>query len=583
MENIELYNLILSATKSLNQEVLNSCSNHLMLTGVVPEKYRNRLKKINAITGNVFDILLSDNYEYMEEDNIIKIHVEEEEFVCLKDQIEFFNQGLENTAPALPSENLAAMTAVLAEENGEAPQKDSSVMEAAVSMDANTPIEEAGEDDIQSDASILDDDALLMKAGITGAGFFFDNENPNSVSEEAGSEDMEEELLADIFDIDVEPEASEETPISADTKAPMESVSMETSLPAEEKTFFNTALQADTAALDSGEEKSEGGASFMDFNAFMQSSKLPHPDKNDSFAEDVLADDIPVDDVFVAQTNDTAKNAQEKDADMPMEVYTEQPVNSGMQNFTDLLAKASVFPEENNIPEDTGFAGTGLNLNEKVLARYTKKKDEFVFISYKIRVMTPGLGNMKDMSVMIAPLAIPEGACPSAPIITSIVCDGRISTKSSYEMEENGKNMLVIRVNNEYEFLVRGFFSSSGTFGGFVATTGKSVERGDKIEVLEERFYGKADIHTPPAFTMHYNEAYDPAQAYIFPLINDKKDNFIFFEKTAEFTEYMYDTEDSLGLQKIMITDNGVLKEVVCQWEGDEAVIKVLEVQHEEF
>lgn len=583
MENIELYNLILSATKSLNQEVLNSCSNHLMLTGVVPEKYRNRLKKINAITGNVFDILLSDNYEYMEEDNIIKIHVEEEEFVCLKDQIEFFNQGLENTAPALPSENLAAMTAVLAEENGEAPQKDSSVMEAAVSMDANTPIEEAGEDDIQSDASILDDDALLMKAGITGAGFFFDNENPNSVSEEAGSEDMEEELLADIFDIDVEPEASEETPISADTKAPMESVSMETSLPAEEKTFFNTALQADTAALDSGEEKSEGGASFMDFNAFMQSSKLPHPDKNDSFAEDVLADDIPVDDVFVAQTNDTAKNAQEKDADMPMEVYTEQPVNSGMQNFTDLLAKASVLPEENNIPEDTGFAGTGLNLNEKVLARYTKKKDEFVFISYKIRVMTPGLGNMKDMSVMIAPLAIPEGACPSAPIITSIVCDGRISTKSSYEMEENGKNMLVIRVNNEYEFLVRGFFSSSGTFGGFVATTGKSVERGDKIEVLEERFYGKADIHTPPAFTMHYNEAYDPAQAYIFPLINDKKDNFIFFEKTAEFTEYMYDTEDSLGLQKIMITDNGVLKEVVCQWEGDEAVIKVLEVQHEEF
>lgn len=452
MENIELYNLILSASKSLNQELLNSCSNHLMLTGTVPEKYQTQLKKINAITGIVFDILLSNDYEYTQEDNIIKIYVEENEFVCLKDQIEFFGQDASSVSFA------------------------------------------------QEELPITDDAP------------------------------EEEELI--LF------------PIDTDSDLPADDARA-VSYPAE-----------DTAAEETA----------MDLNTFMQLSK-----------KNALGEENNPQDIMDAHMETPAGQSME---------------NPGMQDFINWLmeTEAPLDVEESTPQNDAGFlvskpdvSGAGLNLNEKVLARYTKKKDEFVFISYKIRVMTPGLGNMKEMSVMIAPLAIPEGACPSAPIITSIVCDGRISTKSSYEMEENGKNMLVIRVNNEYEFLVRGFFSSSCTFGGFVATTGKSVERGDKIEVLEEKFYGKADTGTFPAFTINYNEAYDPAQAYILPLINDKKDNFIFFEKTAEFTEYMYYTEDSLGLQKIMITDNGVRKEVVCRWEGDEAVIKFLEVQYEEF
>lgn len=474
MENIELYNLILSASKSLNQELLNSCSNHLMLTGTVPEKYQTQLKKINAITGTVFDILLSNDYEYTQEDNIIKIYVEENEFVCLKDQIEFFGQDAD-------SKNISAVRT----EVGLLPLSQNPMAEASFAQEELPVTDDAPE---------------------------------------------EEELI--LF------------PIDTDSDLPADDARA-VSYPAE-----------DTAAEETA----------MDFNTFMQLSK-----------KNALGEENNPQDIMDAHMETPARQSME---------------NPGMQDFINLLmdTEAPLDVEESTPQNDAGFlvskpdvSGAGLNLNEKVLARYTKKKDEFVFISYKIRVMTPGLGNMKEMSVMIAPLAIPEGACPSAPIITSIVCDGRISTKSSYEMEENGKNMLVIRVNNEYEFLVRGFFSSSCTFGGFVATTGKSVERGDKIEVLEEKFYGKADTGTSPAFTINYNEAYDPAQAYILPLINDKKDNFIFFEKTAEFTEYMYYTEDSLGLQKIMITDNGVRKEVVCGWEGDEAVIKFLEVQYEEF
>lgn len=410
MENIELYNLILSASKSLNQELLNSCSNHLMLTGTVPEKYQTQLKKINAITGTVFDILLSNDYEYTQEDNIIKIYVEENEFVCLKDQIEFFGQ----------------------------------------------------------DTSFVS---------------FTQEELP--VTDDAPEEEDEEELIL--------------LPMDTDLDLPADDVG-KVSYPAE-----------DTAAEETAAEETA-----MDFNTFMQ------------------------------------------------------------------LSKNNALGEENNL-KDIMDTHAGLNFNEKVLAKYTKKKDEFVFISYRVRVMTPGLGNMDEISIMIAPLLIPGKACPSVPIITSIVCDGKIFTKSSFELEEKGKNMIIIRVNSKYEFLVRGFFDGSGTFCGFIATTGKSVERGDKIEVLEERHYGKPDINISPAFTICYNETHDPAQAYIFPLINDKKDNFIFFEKTAEFTEYMYYTEDSLGLQKIMITDNGVRKEVVCGWEGDEAVIKFLEVKYEEF
>ena len=175
------------------------------------------------------------------------------------------------------------------------------------------------------------------------------------------------------------------------------------------------------------------------------------------------------------------------------------------------------------------------------------------------------------MRVVIAPLKIVRQATPSVPILVSVLHRGRVYTKSSYDVTEEGKNLVTLDVA-EFYLLCRGSFDANGVFHALMTTTGISANQGDILNVNSLKSFGtEAGRNVRNGHVkFRYTSDHGPGTVEVFPADAPGVEEFIVMTKNDEFTDYLY-VSNSRGRtsKRALVFDNDVKKEVVCSWGAD--------------
>lgn len=204
----------------------------------------------------------------------------------------------------------------------------------------------------------------------------------------------------------------------------------------------------------------------------------------------------------------------------------------------------------------------------------TKAVPEIVYEMFDITVAHSGYGGggrAEEMRVVIAPLKIVRQATPSVPILVSVLHRGRVYTKSSYDVTEEGKNLVTLDVA-EFYLLCRGSFDANGVFHALMTTTGISANQGDILNVNSLKSFGtEAGRNVRNGHVkFRYTSDHGPGTVEVFPADAPGVEEFIVMTKNDEFTDYLY-VSNSRGRtsKRALVFDNDVKKEVVCSWGAD--------------
>lgn len=273
------------------------------------------------------------------------------------------------------------------------------------------------------------------------------------------------------------------------------------------------------------------------------------------------ADDENIKEIDFSQS--TTSNEEERESaiindDVTAEESTEE---NNTTNVTPL--KATVIGGDfQNTPVVAPMARADVFAEEK-----RKASSELVFDSYRMSICHIG-SRMEEMQFMIAPLKIQKYSCPSVPIIVSVYYKGRIYTASSFDKNEDGRNMVTIDIN-EYYFICRGFFNDNGEFQSSIVTTGISANQGDVMNIISHKSYkptGSMVKNGHPKF--RYNGEDGAGIIEVFPLEMNGND-FVIMTRCGEFVDYIPISNAAHGLNRALIFDSGVKSEVICTWDGD--------------
>lgn len=271
----------------------------------------------------------------------------------------------------------------------------------------------------------------------------------------------------------------------------------------------------------------------------------------------------------------------------PIEKTSEdkEPGGSGVINFAE--DDSSSVPDEDIVPAPvvTGKAKiiggdpvaiSGLDKSEFFIDEQSKVESEFVYCFSKISVMHTdmgGGGKPEEMLVLIAPLKIYKYASTSVPIVVTIVHNGKSVTASSYDILEEGKNIVTIDID-EFYFLCRGSFDDKGKFKASIVTTGISSQQNDHITPLFSKTYGNSTLKETRNghIKFHYTADSGPGSIEVIPfgVQGDRSEDFIAIVKNKEFVDY-YLVSKSLkaSARAIVYSEGGVMNELVCHWEDD--------------
>lgn len=193
-----------------------------------------------------------------------------------------------------------------------------------------------------------------------------------------------------------------------------------------------------------------------------------------------------------------------------------------------------------------------------------KHASEIVCDMFRLSVCHIG-SKAEDMQFMIAPLKIQRYACPTVPVLVAVYYQGKMYTASSFDKNEDGKNIVNIDVG-DYSFLCRGYFDDKGTFQSTIQTTGISAAQGDIVNPISKQHYhptGKQVNNGHVKFK--YMDTDGPGIIEVFPF--DMEENeFVVMTRCSDFVEYHPVTNKSYGLRRIILYDNDVKSELICQW-----------------
>lgn len=281
-----------------------------------------------------------------------------------------------------------------------------------------------------------------------------------------------------------------------------------------------------------------------------------------------IEEESPIEEEFVWSPDEAGEKEDEEKAELP-------PIPT---------FEADDFEEEKASPSKARVIGgepvvSNINHANVFVEEKRKAAGEFVFDTYRISVAhgeRRGGGKAEEMFVMIAPLKIQRFSCPSVPILVSIYYKGRMWSKSSYDVTEEGKNLVNIDVN-EFYFLCRGSFNEKGEFQSAIMTTGISSDQGDILNLLgRDRHKGSGDVKNG-----HLKFRYDAEEGdgiiEVFPLDIGEKE-FVIIAKNKEFVDYLHISKSAKSLNHAIVYEDGVKKEVVCNWDGDFLEADLVEV-----
>ena len=280
--------------------------------------------------------------------------------------------------------------------------------------------------------------------------------------------------------------------------------------------------------------------------------------------------------IRVPETESKAKEEPSPDAfglvdEIPPE-YDGQPGNEsvfevGQDGDTEVSKGLEAFLSKEDEPS---FGSTELPaLDSGFVESRRMHEDDFVFDTYRISIAHGGKaggGKPEEMFFMVAPLTLSDSYCTSVPIMVSIYYKGRMYMRSSYEMPD-GKNIVLIDVN-EFYFLCRGSFDDNGQFQSMVTTTGESVSQGDVISVLDRTQNGKPGATGTGHIKFRYNAEEGDGVIELFPTELGENE-FVIISRAGEFIDNLYIAKVAKGLNRAIVYEDGVRKEIVCNWSAD--------------
>lgn len=248
-----------------------------------------------------------------------------------------------------------------------------------------------------------------------------------------------------------------------------------------------------------------------------------------------------------------------------VEIINSEPDVSGFENNSD------------NLPNIGSFLKSDIFTDEM-----EKLEDEIVYEMFSVSMTHSGYsggGKSLDAQIMIAPLKIQKFSCPSVPIIVSVYYKGKIITSSSYDQAEDGRNLVTVNVD-EFYLLFRGSYDGNGKFRAFITTTGISASQGDILNITSEVRHGdEAGRNVRNGHVKFRSTIYDdPGTIEVFPFGEPEDNEFIVMTKTDEFVDYMYISNDSSGIKKPIMYQNGSKVQVNCAWDGDKMKVDLREV-----
>lgn len=202
---------------------------------------------------------------------------------------------------------------------------------------------------------------------------------------------------------------------------------------------------------------------------------------------------------------------------------------------------------------------------------HRKHKDMFIFHNYRISIAHANSMMGEEMSVNIAPLVDYKGSAVfSVPIIVSIFYKGKMTNRSTYDME-NGRTMVQIGVGDFY-FLCRGEFAEDGTFKTTITTTGASADNGDMLTVVSCEKYGSPHNTGANHMRFHYlvdSDTNEYGVIEVFPLELEEAE-YIVMCRTDDYTDYYHVSSNQTGSgnRNVTVYEDNVKKELVLNWDG---------------
>ncbi len=613
---IKKYFQAIDTLTSVNQEIIMMYQQELALGRPFPKEVRSQIDKLNKSIGLLFDTLIEDfKFEYVDDNGLIKIVNNQKTYACPKYTIPCLDVPLlENNPeedlplneeepsfkeqeeipeiidvkePTFVPEPETVETYDITEETFEKTVEE--VKEEVKESIPEEKVEEFNVFDFLNDANTVESSESTEEVSDIP---FEESESQEEVTETSG-EDSIFDFLMQSEDATV---GREETPVNApEPQIEAENLADEEDMPVDV-----------TKADEPKEEKIESIFDFLD------SEPLPEPSTEETPGEEISIDDLaPEMDLPEEPKEEASKEVREATEDYKTveidfsklldsledkkdDIIEEEPevpdytkyLDNPEENTTEERVEEEKTDTENTFrPSDKPF-----NINEVGLAHSGNTITSYEIpgenIVYAVitRDIIGTTGRPERIPFMIAPIEIIKGSM-SVPIICSAYYGGRFYSKSSIESKNEGQNLLTMKVG-DYEFLIRGKISPDGQFQAHINTTGLSIRNNIRIENVPngEQYYGRISdkiYDNGKAYNGLYflrNEKVDPTNYFVYPLSDNKSDEFVIISQSQEFIDYYICSKTLVGTDKIYVNNNGEKEEISAGWDNDKLKATITEV-----
>lgn len=538
MENNEKqssYAEILDIINKMKSSVVASCTEQLMMTGIMPTSAQNELKVLSQITGAVFNGIISLGAEVFEDENnpsLVFTDLCGKRYNCAKINI---SNSVSNSARPLSASEAYSMTFDTEPVSTKPVEASKKVSIEEFEEPKKVEIEKEHE---QTPVIVAPMVGEVPKPEVVV-------ENPNEEPSYTGYTTLNEkeefgEEKEEPVPVEPEPAKEEEThPVKEEVPVAIPKVPVDDDL--------------------------------SDDDDFGEESEKEEPKAKEEVPTKQVGDDLLSDDDF--------------DLDIP----PERPIVSAEPGLMPEPLAPIPIAEEESSPEPTPEPSVtpkpqanstvqSFNRGDMFIEEPSKPVSEMIYNMSKLTLTHIDGGKPEEIIVMIAPLKISRVSAPAVPIIVTLYNRGKVVTKSSYDMGDGGKAIVTIDIN-EFYFLCRGSFDENGKFKAFITTTGISSTQGDRLNCVSSKTYGNAQERTTKNghVKVRYESESGPGTIEVFPFGTEKDDEFVVLVKNPEFCDtYYLSQRGRSGSTAIIYGVDGKL-EIVPNWNGDVLEVEVFE------
>ena len=518
------YSKILDIINEMKHEIVDTSMQQLLITGAMPEQAQSELKVLSQITGAVFNGIISLGAEVFEDENnesLVYFQSNEKKYSCAKVNV--------TNSRSISSKPLSASEAYSMTSNDVTIQDAPKTVAKKVTIQEFEPPMEAQETIASSDAKDTveavekKEDKSTLPYSLDES--FEDDSDSSSTLEETEDNDLEDKSNEDLENEESNDEFDEEESNEED---------------------LDDDLDDDT---DDEEEDDDLLFADDDFDNYPQPQTSSVKEKRFSLDDD---DDNLENDLENEEKDDDDYQNEEESSEEEMEEESNEE-NDSTTSVVQPFHRASNWEEE---PQ--------------------KDIQTMIYNVMKFSVSHIDGGRPEEIIAMIAPLKISKYAIPAVPIIVALYHNGKVVTKTSYDMGD-GLAIVSMDIDNFY-FLCRGSFDEDGNFKAIITTTGMSTQMGDRINVTSNKSYGNTTLSNinNGHVKIKYESEGGMGSIEVFPFGTEKDDEFIVMAKNPEFCDCYYINQRSgkTGSSVTIFAKDSQQLEIIPSWDD-----KILEVE----